>query len=643
METQPAVEHHKKNHSSPITNHQSQSSKRSKVMNTIKTGRRFLVAFVAMLFSASIALSQGNFTNTGTYHNTGTLKVKSFSNSGASAAFDNTATGSSLHVNVDLNTTTSGALAANFDVTKGFVHFGPGATSAVTDQVKTATYQKLSVGGANRSIAGTITVSDSITADAATVALGSNTLHLNNATIASPVNPVNAGAFTFTSGTVDYAGGSQHVYSGSNYAGLTVNGTGSKDLAGDISVTSALTVTASDLAISGHTLTLDGTVSVSGTLTGSSTSNITFGGSGSATLPTVASGLGNLTINRGASDQISLSGASGSLNLQGATSLTLTQGILNVGTTYTLTLHGDATKTANGSLTSASDGTVSYAKGSVGQAVIAANYGNLTFDNFNKAVTGVVGIAGTLTPGTATGHTLTTTTFTFNGAGQSIPRFNWDGTTGAGYQDVTTSGSTVTKTLAATVKLSGAFTNGGTVVTDFGQSGGLVGYSSIVNTGATIKVGGASNGVSFGSTAATGGIVLYSADATDGGSPPAAQDVTTGSYYQLQFTGDKPKNIANNSVVATGAGVTLGTNVNLTLVTGGTGSSLTVGTGGLSLNASGAQLNNNSTITGTSITVTAGGMTLASGTTVNNGATMDITGDVTNGGTISNTGTMIVN
>ena len=617
-------------------------------MKTINAGQHLLIALVALVLSASIALSQGNFTNTGTYHNTGTLNVKTFTNSGSNAKFDNTATNSRLRVVNDLSTTTASAVAANFDVTKGFVQFGAGAVSAVTDQVKTNTYQTLTISGANRSIAGTITVSDSIVADASTVNLGSNTLHLTNATITDPTKVANAGAFTFTTGTVGYEGGAQNVYSGAGgitYGGLTVSGTGQKTLSGDITVAALNTAALNDLKINNKTLTLSGTVSISGTVTGSTTSNLTFTGTGGVTLPTISGGLGNLTINRGASDQISLSG---SLNLQSSvSSLTLTSGIINVGSGNTLTLSGDATKTNNGSLTSASDGTVSYAKGSGGQAVIAGTYGNLTFDSFDKSISGAIGVAGTFTPGTATNHTLTTTSFTFNGGGQAIPRFNWDGaTTGSGYQDLSTSGTTVTKTLASSIKLSGVFTNGSTVTTDLGQNGGFVGASSIVNTGATIKVGGASNGVSFASTAAAAGTVLYSADATDGGTPPAAQDIKSGSYYQLQFSGDKPKNIANTSTILTGAGVTLGANVNLTLVTGGTGSSLSIATGGLSLSAAGAQLNNNSSLnplTTPSITVTLGGMTLATSTTLTNAARMDITGNVSTDGTINNNGTMTVN
>ncbi|MFZ4589755.1 MAG: T9SS type A sorting domain-containing protein [Ignavibacteria bacterium] len=62
--------------------------------------------------------------------------------------------------------------------------------------------------------------------------------------------------------------------------------------------------------------------------------------------------------------------------------------------------------------------TVEYGLGSNGQSVKTGNYYNLTFSDYNKTLpsSGTVGIAGTFTTGTATGHTLTGSTVNFNGS-----------------------------------------------------------------------------------------------------------------------------------------------------------------------------------------------------------------------------------
>ncbi|MCX6251576.1 MAG: hypothetical protein NTX61_12585 [Bacteroidetes bacterium] len=95
---------------------------------------------------------------------------------------------------------------------------------------------------------------------------------------------------------------------------------------------------------SGNTLTLNKDINVvSGSLTGGSSSNVTFGEYTSATtLPSVTNGLNNLTINRAAGINL---GAS--LTLAGT--LALSAGPLSIGAT-TLTLNGLLTKTS-GSLT----------------------------------------------------------------------------------------------------------------------------------------------------------------------------------------------------------------------------------------------------------------------------------------------------
>jgi hypothetical protein len=101
--------------------------------------------------------------------------------------------------------------------------------------------------------------------------------------------------------------------------------------------------------------------------------------------------------------------------------LDLLSGTLHVGE-RTLTLKGAASG-AGGALASLPAGTVYYASGAAGQAVLPAPYGNLVFDDFSKTLpdTGVVQVSNTFTPGSAA-HTLGSSTFEFNGqAPQALP------------------------------------------------------------------------------------------------------------------------------------------------------------------------------------------------------------------------------
>ena len=137
-----------------------------------------------------------------------------------------------------------------------------------------------------------------------------------NRTLASSGNVNISGSFTAGSGTYTSTGstvvfnatGSQNIpaLTSSSYNNLTVSSTGTKSLTGDVTIAGTLTTSASTdfVAINGHTLTLQGSTSMSGSFKGSSTSNLTVSGSGggSATIAFNAAAtdslMNTITLNR---------------------------------------------------------------------------------------------------------------------------------------------------------------------------------------------------------------------------------------------------------------------------------------------------------------------------------------------------------
>ncbi len=270
------------------------------------------------------------------------------------------------------------------------------------------------------------------------------TLASGNITVLGTFNPTaTAVVYAVTGNTFDFIGTGAQSVPAFNYNNLTISGN-----RGGAAVTLG-----------------SGNVGVAGTFSPTATNNtyvttgntLVFNGSALQSVP--AFSFGGLTLSNAAGANLA-----GDVTVNGA--LMLSAGALGVGTN-TLTLNGAASFGA-GSLTSAATGTVNYNQGSNGQAtVLAANYGNLTFSNFSKtlASVGTIGIAGTFTPGSGTGHTITGSTINFNGAGtQTIPGFT--------YNNLTSSGGAVARTLDSvnTIKIAGVFTPGTNVYTITGST-----------------------------------------------------------------------------------------------------------------------------------------------------------------------------
>lgn len=204
-----------------------------------------------------------------------------------------------------------------------------------------------------------------------------------------------------------------------------------------------------DTGTLGPTPTFSGSVEVSYV----GTTGVTTG----PEIPGSAGALTNLLINK-----------SGGVTLGGNAvingTLSLTNGVFSAGSN-TLTIN-NSIAVGSGSLASGPSGTVVYGQSSDGQAVLPMNYGNLSFSNFNKvlASSGVIGVSGLFTPGSATGHVITGSTIAFNGGGpQTVPAFSYNNLTSsnAGSRILQSSGS---------IRIAGIFTPGSNPYTVTGST-----------------------------------------------------------------------------------------------------------------------------------------------------------------------------
>ncbi|MBS1794016.1 MAG: VCBS repeat-containing protein [Acidobacteria bacterium] len=460
----------------------------------------------------------------------------------------------------------------------------------------------------NINVNGNLTVNANATSNplAAIVVGGTGTLTGNGTIRVTKVSGTNdfLTQYTITNKTltnllVDYVGGSLQGFSGTTYGSARLNNSNGATLSGAAIINGTLTLQNGTFNVSTNTLTLNSVITGTGggVLTSSPTGTVIYN-QGSNGQAVYAGNYGNLTFSNfnkvlptstvGISGTFTPGSAGGhtvtgsNINFNGTTAQTvpvfpyegltiansagaslggsvtvngtlgLAAGTLAVGTN-TLTLNGPATATA-GTLSSAATGTVNYNQASNGQTVLAANYGNLTFSNFNKVLpAGTVGIASVFTTGSATGHTITGNTVNFNGAGaQTIPVFT--------YNNLTTSNAA--KTLGGNVTANGDVTIG-------------VGSSLILSGNVlTVKGNFTDNGTLNGSFAeavnspAAGGQVLFNgaANQTVGGTAvPTFNDLTINNAAGVTF--NTTANV-NGILTLTNGNVSMGAN---TLALGTTG------------------------------------------------------------------------
>lgn len=253
----------------------------------------------------------GSFSNTGaTFTDTaGTLDLngtdaQAITASGGTTTFNNFTISNSagtvtLNDNVDVNGTFTQAAATTMDMDANRIG-GTGAI-VVNGEIQTSNTNGLS-GGATTTFENTL----------ASVTLNSG------------------------SNIVYDAAGAQSVTARTDYDGLQVGGSGTKSMGGTTTVSAALNVAAGDLSIGANTLTLDGTVTGAGTITGSTTSDISIGGTGDlGTIDFTTGGetLGSLTVNRTGSGTVDFEEAF-TVN----TAVTLTEGFVNLPESTVLTL-----------------------------------------------------------------------------------------------------------------------------------------------------------------------------------------------------------------------------------------------------------------------------------------------------------------
>lgn len=182
------------------------------------------------------------------------------------------------------------------------------------------------------------------------LALNNNTLTINDGTM---VIAATNGRLRGTSSSTllingdDNAGVLRFNSSFDDLGTLTLNKTGSSDileLGSDLTVHSALNLTDGDFQIGNNTLTINNRINTSsGTMTGGANSNLVMGQvsstTPSTTIPAIAGGLNNLTINRNLG--VSLGG-----DLEVDNVLTFTDGILSITGTNSLTLSNPTASSA---------------------------------------------------------------------------------------------------------------------------------------------------------------------------------------------------------------------------------------------------------------------------------------------------------
>jgi hypothetical protein len=417
-----------------------------------------------------------------------------------------------------------------------------GTTQSVATLNSSQNYGNLTISGSGTAtLAGAVGVAGNLAISSGTFDLSSYTA---NRTAAGGTLTVSNGATLSIGGTgtlpsnysthsidatstINYYGSTQTVAtlnSSQNYGNLTISGSGTKTLAGTVGIAGNLSLSAGTLDLGSYTANR---TSVGGTLTVSNGTTLLIGGTG--TLP---SNYSTHSI-----------GATSTINYYGTTQ---TVAALNSSQNYGyLTISGSGTKTLAGNENVAGDLTISAGTFDLGSYTIdrASAGGTLTLSN---GATLMIGGTGTFPANYSTHSIGATSTINYYGTTQTVATLN----SSQNYGYLTISGSG-TRTLAGNVG----------VVNDLTISGGIfdlgtntcnrtaAGGTFSVSTGATLKAGGSSGGITGSnfpinySTNTLSGTVEYSGT--------GAQTIPVLNYTGLAFSNVGTKSISS-SITATG-------------------------------------------------------------------------------------------
>lgn len=338
--------------------------------------------------------------------------------------------------------------------------------------------------------------------------------------------------------SIAYAGANQNVRA-VNYYNLTISGPGTKSISaspaetivrGTLTIASGTILKLASSFFSERFLTLNGTISGLGTMTGSSSSSINIGGSGdfgslyfTQTSATTRS-LRNFTINR----------SSGSVNLASdlvvSASLALNNGNLNVNST-TLTLNGSAISGTFPQLITASASNLVFSGTSSGVFIPSSvsQLNSLTIDNSSVAgvaMLGNIALSGALTLNA--NRTLNTAGYSFTGPGSAVINGTVLTSHANGFAGAFQNTGGITLDPASTVNYNGSNQSISTVASP--------GYGNLVLSGSGTKSAGTSNVIIRGNMSLSG-TTLNTGTSTfsfTGTGPMALPPV---SFYNLALAG----------------------------------------------------------------------------------------------------------
>lgn len=342
--------------------------------------------------------------------------------------------------------------------------------------------------------------------------------------------------------------------------------TGKITVSGDVSLLGTGVRSVLNITSSGK-LTIGGNVTGAGRLTLANTSTVELNGTSAQQVPFTSTGFadsyGNLIINN--SSGVSVNSVA---TVNGA--LTLTDGELSIAPGVSpFTISGNASRT-NGTLSSAATGTVSYNRASAGQTIVAGTYGNLTLNNVNKVFpSDVINIAGTFTPGTATGHTMTGNTINFSSSGaQTVPAtfkyFNL-GITGTGTKSISAA-SLIALNLPQNFEISAPVSYNNISTLSIG--GNFTGTNSINSGTIPLTIGGSWNNTATGYSL-TGAVAYTGATATlirIGGINYKDLNFTASRGASFPVTADIPSPLTISGTLTVGDNATFATNDNVTFI-----------------------------------------------------------------------------